>query len=149
VDEAPYRTALLNAYGETVVPPRTGKPGRPRRAYQVPPPDLHYATVHKTRRKGRVVQIELRVVFGEAAAVQAALERSAVSHTINTAFVERHNGTDWNRNAQDRRVTVSPRTGTSIMPRPTSPCTPTTSAGPSGPCVSGTARAAGTGEPRR
>ncbi len=100
---APYRTALLNAYGQTVVPPRTGKPGRPRGAYQVPPPDLRYATVHKTRRKGRVVKIELRIVFGQAAAVQAALERSAVSHTINTAFVERHNGTDRNRNARKTR----------------------------------------------
>lgn len=98
-----HRTALLNAYGETVVPPRTGKPGRPRGPSQVPPPDLRYATVHKTRRKGRVVRIELRVVFGEAAAVQAALARSAVSHTINTAFVERHNGTDRNRNARKTR----------------------------------------------
>ena len=100
---APYRTALLNAYGQMVVPRRTGKPGRPRRAYQVPPADLRYATVHKTRRKGRVVKIELRVVFGDAAAVQAALERSTVSHTINTAFVERHNGTDRSRNARKTR----------------------------------------------
>jgi len=102
-DYAPYRTALLNAYGETVVPPRTGRPGRPREAYQAPPPDLHYATVHKTRRKGRVVKIDLRVVFGDPAAVQAALERSTVSHTINTAFLERHNATDRHRNARKTR----------------------------------------------
>jgi len=43
------------------------------------------------------------VVFGETAAVQAALERSTVSHTINTAFVERQNGTDRNRNARKTR----------------------------------------------
>jgi IS1 family transposase len=100
---APYRTAILNAYGQTVVPPHTGKRGRPCGAYKTPPPDLKYATVHKTRRKGRVVKIDLRVVFGEASAVQAALERSAVSHTINTAFVERYNGTDRNRNARKVR----------------------------------------------
>jgi IS1 family transposase len=102
-DYPPYRTALLNAYGETVVPPRTGRPGRPREAYQAPPPDLHYATVHKTRRKGRVVDIDLRVVFGDPAAMQAAWERSTVSHTINTAFLERHNATDRHRNARKTR----------------------------------------------
>jgi IS1 family transposase len=102
-DYAPYRTAILNAYGETVVPPRTGRAGRPREAYQAPPPDLHYATVHKTRRKGRVVKIDLRVVFGDPAAIQAALKRSTVSHMINTAFLERHNATDRHRNARKTR----------------------------------------------
>jgi IS1 family transposase len=102
-DYPAYRTAILNAYGETVVPPRTGQRGRPRGAYRVPPPDLKYATVHKTRRRGRVVKIDLRVVFGEASAVQAARKRSAVSHTINTAFVERYHGTDRNRNARKVR----------------------------------------------
>ena len=34
---------------------------------------------------------------------QAAIEASAVSNTINTAFIERHNGTDRNRNARKVR----------------------------------------------
>ncbi len=67
------------------------------------PPELNYATVHKTREKGRVVKIDFRVVFGTAAAVLAALAVSAVSKAINTAFVERHNGTDRNRNARKVR----------------------------------------------
>jgi hypothetical protein len=50
---------------------------------------LNYATVHKTRRKGRVV-----------AAAPAA---STASRTINTAFVERHHGTDRTRNAREVR----------------------------------------------
>jgi IS1 family transposase len=62
-----YETEILAAYGETVVPPRTGKPGRPRKPYQKPPDDLRYATVHKTREKGRVTKIEQRVVFGTVA----------------------------------------------------------------------------------
>lgn len=95
-----YPGAILEAYGETVTPPRTGKPGRPRKSYKVPGPALTYATVHKTREKGRVVKVSLRVVFGTEEAVQAALERSAVSQAINTAFVERHNGTDRNRNGR-------------------------------------------------
>ena len=34
-DYPAYETAILHAYGETVTPPRTGKPGRPKAPYQV------------------------------------------------------------------------------------------------------------------
>jgi IS1 family transposase len=102
-DYPAYGTAILNAYGEMVVPPPTGRPGRPWAPYLDAPPELNYATVHKTRRKGRVVQIDLRVVFGKPEAIQAALERSTVSRTINTAFIERHNATDRHRNARKTR----------------------------------------------
>ena len=102
---AAYETAILQAYGEEVVPERTGKPGRPKAPYRVPLGDLKYATVHKTRKKGRVVKIDYRVVFGTLVAVMAALAWSKVSRAINTAFVERHNGTDRNRNARKVRKT--------------------------------------------
>src|SRR4051794_18097690 len=100
---APDEGAILEAFGTEVVPPRTGKPGRPREPYKVAPAGLHYATVYKTRKKGRVVDVATRVIFGTAATVQAALDNSAVSRTVNTAFVERHNGTDRNRNARKVR----------------------------------------------
>jgi IS1 family transposase/transposase-like protein len=100
-----YEGAILEAFGVEVVPPRTGRRGRPRRPYKVPPAGLSYATVHKTRKKGRVVEVATRVIFGTAATVAAALAASAVSRTINTAFVERHNGTDRHRNARKARKT--------------------------------------------
>jgi IS1 family transposase len=100
-----YETAILEAYGKEVVPERTGRPGRPKNPYKVPPKNLKYATVHKTREKGRVVKIGFRVIFGTVAGVMAALRRSQVSKAINTAFVERHNGTDRNRNARKVRKT--------------------------------------------
>jgi hypothetical protein len=102
---AAYPKAILAAYGEEVVPERTGKPGRPKAPYQVAPKELNYATVHKTRQRGRVVKIDYRVVFGTVLAIQAALQASPVSQAINTAFVERHNGTDRNRNARKVRKT--------------------------------------------
>jgi IS1 family transposase/transposase-like protein len=102
---APYQGAILEAFGEEVVPPRTGRPGRPRSPYRVPPEGLNYATVHKTRKKGRVVEVATRVIFGTAATVQAALADSVASRTVNTAFVERHNGTDRSRNARKVRKT--------------------------------------------
>src|SRR5207245_9425265 len=49
---AAYPEALLAAFGEEVVPPRTGRPGRPAGPRLVPPEGLRYATVHKTRAKG-------------------------------------------------------------------------------------------------
>lgn len=66
---------------------------------------MKYATVHKTREKGRVTKIDFRVIFGTVAAVMAALAVSRVSRAINTAFVERHNGTDRNRNGRKVRKT--------------------------------------------
>jgi hypothetical protein len=97
--------AIWNASGETVTPPRTGKPGRPRAPYQVPPKDLTSAVVEKTREKGRVVKVVARVVLGTMAAVATALGLSRVSTAINTAFVERQNGTDRHRNARKARKT--------------------------------------------
>ena len=83
--------------GRVVTPPRTGRPGRPRKAYAVVPPEVTYATVHKERENNRVVGVSTRVVFGTLAAVTLALVASAVSTAVNTCFVERHNGTDRNR----------------------------------------------------
>ena len=99
----PYKKAILKAYGKSTKAPHTGRRSRPKGSRRVPVEGLIYATVHKTRRKGRVVKIDLRAVFGSKAQVEAAIEASAVSNTINTAFVERHNGTDRNRNARKVR----------------------------------------------
>jgi IS1 family transposase len=102
-DYKPYKKAILKAYGKKTTPAHTGKRGRPKGSRRVPAKGLKYATVHKRRRKGRVVKIELRVVFGTKSDIQAAIEASAVGKTVNTAFVERHNGTDRNRNARKVR----------------------------------------------
>lgn len=97
-DEYPvYADALRATYGRVVTPPRTGRPGRPRRPYTEVPPEVTYATVHKERVNNRVVRVSLRVVFGTLAAVALALVASAVSRAVNTCFVERHNGTDRGR----------------------------------------------------
>lgn len=47
-DDLPhYADALLDVYGHTIVPARTGRPGRPRQPYKMPPDDLLYAVVCK------------------------------------------------------------------------------------------------------
>jgi hypothetical protein len=40
---APYRGAVLEADGETITPPRSGKRGRPRGSYKGPPAGLTHA----------------------------------------------------------------------------------------------------------
>jgi IS1 family transposase len=100
-----YEAAILHAYGEEVTPPRTGRPGRPRAPYKVPPAGLAYATVEKVRKKGRVVEILTRVVFGTMAAVATALAASRVSRSINTSLIERQHLTDRHRNARKSRRT--------------------------------------------
>jgi hypothetical protein len=104
-DYPAYEAAILHAYGQTVTPPRTGRPGRPKAPYVAPPAGLNYAVVTKRRERGRVVEVGTRVVFGAVAAVLLALGLSRVSRAINTAFVERQNATDRHRNARKARKT--------------------------------------------
>lgn len=98
-----YPPALLTASGQEVVPPRTGKPGRPTAPYTVAPPELQDATVHKTREKGRVVAVDFRVICGTVGGVMAARAQSVLSKAITPAFSERQNGTHRNRHARKVR----------------------------------------------
>jgi IS1 family transposase len=98
-----YEGAILEAYGVVQEFPPTGRPGRPRQPITVPHPELKYATVPKTRENGRVVKVEPRVIFGTVMAVLAALAVSLVSKTVNTFFIERHNGTDRHHNSRKVR----------------------------------------------
>lgn len=100
-----YKTAISEAYAVKQEQPRTGRPGRPRKPRMVLPKGLKYATVHKEREHGRVKKVTTRVVFGTKAAIQAALAVSLVSACVNTVFVERHNGSDRNRNRRKVRKT--------------------------------------------
>ena len=61
--------------------------------------------VEKTLKKGRVVDVQRRVIFGTWAAVALALGMSGVSRAINTAFIERENGTARHRNSRKVRKT--------------------------------------------
>jgi len=90
----PYRDVLLEVYGKPVEAPRRSGPGRPPKPRLQQPAELVYVAVQKHRRKGRVVKITLRQVFGTAEQAERALAQSSVSHQFNTALVERYNATD-------------------------------------------------------
>jgi hypothetical protein len=93
-DEYPaYAEALVEVFGDAVVPERTGRPGRPAGPRVEPPAGMSYATVHKTRANGRVVRVETRQVFGES------------DGAASTSYLERQNATDRHRNARKGRKT--------------------------------------------
>ena len=84
---AVYETVILGIYGvwrdELGLTPQEEaefqRNGMPEFYFPV---EITYATVHKTRRKNRVVQVEARVVYGTKKAVKQALKESAVSEAV-------------------------------------------------------------------
>lgn len=104
-EHSPYTSAIEKAYSAEVPQTKSSESGGPPAPKRVIPEDLCYATVRKTREKGRVVEVVRTVVFGTFALLNAFLSRSRVSRTINTSFVERHNGTDRGQNSRKARKT--------------------------------------------
>ena len=102
-EHRPYPEAILQAYGQEATTTPGGRPVRAPR--KVAPAGLCYATVHKVRRLGRVVDAVIRLVFGTAALLARALSASAVSRAVNVSFLERQHLTDRHRNARKRRKT--------------------------------------------
>ena len=100
-----YLTALLTHYGQWVQPARQRAQGPAPKPRWMPLPQLLYAQVIKTVRRRRLVRVSHRVVFGTLKAVLAALAVSLVSAVVNTVFLERHNGSDRNRNRRKVRKT--------------------------------------------
>lgn len=100
-----YKSALLQVYGKLVRPPRRPGPGRPPNPRLVPPPDLHYVQVVKEYKQSRVAKVSRKVVFGDPEEVRRILSSSSVSRGINTAYVERNNGTVRHMDARCGRKT--------------------------------------------
>jgi IS1 family transposase len=107
-DQRPhYKEALLKSFGHWIQPERRGSRGPWPRPRLEPPPDLLYAQVVKHREKGRVTGISEKVVFGTPDMLQTYLDRSPVDQHLNTAFVERQNGTMRHQNRRFTRRTLS------------------------------------------
>jgi hypothetical protein len=100
-DENPaYAPAIEAAFGVPVTPPITG-PGRwPILPERRSPEGLTYATVHKERGDDRVVAVGRRLILGTEAGLEAALDASSVSRTVDTSLAERRHGTDRGQDAR-------------------------------------------------
>ncbi|MBW2148689.1 MAG: hypothetical protein JRG73_08385 [Deltaproteobacteria bacterium] len=83
---------LLGVHGiPKDMPKGPRKRGRPKKPKLKPPPELKYAQVLKHRRKGRVVSISTKVIFGKEEEIKMLLEASPVSKSVNISFIERNN----------------------------------------------------------
>jgi len=91
-----YKIALLNHYGVQIEYPKTGKRGRPRKPKIVPHDDLKHAQVVKTRKGGKLQEVEKKVVFGEN------IDQSMIS----TSLIERQNLTFRQDNNRVSRKTI-------------------------------------------
>ena len=101
----PIKDALLKVYGIVEQPPYKGR-GRKPLPVLVPLSELKYAQVCKKRKKGRVIAVLQRVVFGNTDEVLHLLGADE-DGTINTAYVERLNLTLRNALARFIRRTMN------------------------------------------
>jgi hypothetical protein len=101
----PIKDALLRVYGVIEQPLYKGR-GRKPFPRLVPPCELRYAQVCKKRKKGRVVEVVQRVVFGDPEEVMFLLGADG-GGSINTAYVERLNLTFRNSLARFIRRTMN------------------------------------------
>ncbi len=85
---AAYPNAILRTFYTNV---RTGRPGRPR---HIPWPNLHIVQVIKSRSGMKLNEITRKLVYGSQQAVDEMIHLSQAGFgLINTAFIERLNGT--------------------------------------------------------
>jgi len=105
-DELPHYESVIfeNYHNETEVP-RTGKRGRPKKPIKVIDSEIDYAVVHKTREKGKIIDVNTRIVFGDEESINARLNKT-ISNSINTAYIERSNLTLRQNDAHLQRKTL-------------------------------------------
>jgi IS1 family transposase len=106
-DYPAYKTAIEHVYGAAVATTPSGRASRRMVPAKEVPPGLTYATVEKRKRRGRVVEILVHLIFGTMAALARALWLSKVSRRVNVSFLERYNATDRHRNARKVRKTYT------------------------------------------
>lgn len=103
-DEHPtYRNSLEKTYGGRRRKKKAK--GRRRKRRRRALRGMVYATVNKTRMLGKVVEVKITPIFGTDQELRTALARSTCSSSVNTAFVERNNGTARHFNARKQRKT--------------------------------------------
>ena len=100
-----YPVALLQEYGRSVYPPHKPGLGRLPKPRLVPSPELRYVQVVKKYKQNRVVEVTRKVVFGVPEEIDRILAASPVSKKINTAYIERCDGTARHINARCVRKT--------------------------------------------
>ncbi len=86
-----YEEVLEKHYSHEEAVPYSGR-GRPRKPIRIVDEKLKYAQVIKHKERGRLVDIEKRVLRGTEADIIAIIQGEHRGETINTSYVESRNG---------------------------------------------------------
>ncbi|RUL82802.1 hypothetical protein [Tautonia sociabilis] len=90
----PYPAALLQVFGEVLHRRRKRRRGRKKKPGLKPPPGLLAGVVEKVRdASGRVIRVRTKALCGRLRAIRARVAELGIGTTINTAHLERLNGT--------------------------------------------------------
>ena len=103
----PYPAAILQVFGEVLHRRRKRRRGRKKNPGLKPPPELLAGVVHKVRdASGNLVKVRAAAPFGRLKAVEARVAELGIGTTVNTAHIERLNGT---LRCQQARLARRPR----------------------------------------
>lgn len=102
--EPAYCDAILDLFGHRYAAPKSGKRGRPANPVMRVPHGLVYAQVVKHRKENKVVEVEVRPIFGKSKLAQVVKDLNWKK--ANTSAIERFNLTDRARNGRKVRKTL-------------------------------------------
>lgn len=113
----PYPAAILQVFGQ--VRHRRRKRGRGRRKHPdlKPPPGLMVGVVHKIRdATGNLLRVRTKALFGRKRDITERIEHLKIGQQINTAHIERLNGTMRGQQARlARRTRARSRRGRTLI----------------------------------
>jgi hypothetical protein len=116
-DHLPYPSAILQVFGRVLH--RRRKHGRGRRKHKrlKPPPGLLVGVVHKVRdAAGKLLRVRTSALFGRKARIVTRIKELGIGQQINTAHVERLNGTVRGQQARlGRRTRAGSRLGAALQ----------------------------------
>ena len=93
-DHPPYRNAILQVFGHIKHGRRRQGRGRRKKPSLKPPPDLLVGVVKKLRdAKGNLLKVSSKALHGTKKQIIARIQALGLGYTINTAHIERLNGT--------------------------------------------------------
>jgi hypothetical protein len=105
-DHRPYPAALLQVFGEIKHRRRRHGRGCKRQPSLKPPPGLLVGVVQKVRdAKGHLKKVSRKGLFGTVRQIEARIRELGIGHLINTAHLERFNGTVRSRQSRLTRRT--------------------------------------------
>ena len=106
-NHTPYPAAILQVFGDVLHRRRKRRRGRKKDPGLKPPPGLLAGVVHKVRdASGDLVKVRAAALFGRLKAVKARVAELGIGTTVNTAHLERLNGT---LRCQQARLARRPR----------------------------------------